>query len=342
MTAGTFFWDSATTTLYVWLTDSSNPNNATMEVSVRVNCFEILYDTNNVGLNDFFEVHDMEFYHGNGTSNGARVGNLSITADDWLVSDCKSYYHDYTGIICNGYRCQFYRCDASFNGDVGITHLYGATNPMGNDSTVPMLPSTNALYQDCIVNNNNYRHFDIFWAAGGMKHFARGVTMRNCTANNNYGNGIWMDGHSRECIVEYCSVNNNTGVGIFDELNDLGCTFRYNTVTNCGGIGIDVTDTTGHNSHDNTITGCNWGIRHVENPRLPLKNNTFRNNTITNSTGIDLLWAPKDGGNSIDFTKYHNTALGHPRFAYNSYSVTQNDLPSFRAVSGQEANGSYV
>ena len=90
--------------------------------------------------------------------------------------------------------------------------------------------SEDCVIEDCSLMCNNYRHFNPYWHAGGMKLIPANVrcTVRRCEVAFNFGScGIWVDGgweglanKAMRILDNVCHHNGTTG--IFYEINGGG------------------------------------------------------------------------------------------------------------------------
>jgi len=108
--------------------------------------------------------------------------------------------------------------------------------------------SEDCVIEDCSLMCNNYRHFNPYWHAGGMKLIPANVrcTVRRCEVAFNFGScGIWVDGgweglanKAMRILDNVCHHNGSTG--IFYEINGGGGLIAGNLCFANQGIGIDI------------------------------------------------------------------------------------------------------
>lgn len=292
MVAGSFYYDPASSTLYVWLRDGSNPNNHTIEASTKRRLFFMAAS--------YIKLQRMAFRHTNSsafTQQGAAVelGSYSI------MDQCDVQFTDFAGVTVGYLKtgAQVLNSNISNNGDSGIN------GPASADFRI----AGNTL------NRNNYRKFNPLWHAGGVKITSKGygVIEHNEVAHNQ-GSGIWFDyANSGNAIVvknNYVHDNGPKEAAIFIEVTKNASVFN-NVLVNNERRGVYVSASDNVRVHNNTIEGTK-GHASVEVNGMPrsgatLTQNSVYNNTISNSTTkYDLFFAVSNGTTIVNNTSNYN------------------------------------
>lgn len=127
---------------------------------------------------------------------------------------------------------------------------------------------TNLLFEDNLLERNNYAGYSTNWEAGGAKFYAvHGLTVRNNVARGNIGVGLWSDWENLNALYEGNRVENNTAAGIFYEAG-YDAVIRGNLVAGNGfhsdgwvdGSGILVNSSTNVEITGNTLLDNDQGI----------------------------------------------------------------------------------
>ena len=281
MKPGTFWYDQTATTLYVWPSDSSNPNKHQVEASVRNWII--------VSSSNFIELHDLKFYHSNLTSQGLTMGIVNIFGKSWTVSNCTFTYGDFCGIHVTGEDHRIINSTFNNNGILGIS-INGSD--AAHDWKPYDRPPQNILLDDNETSYNNYRLFNKYWSGGGLKAIPsiKGITVLKHKASHNNGAGIWFDGLCKNITIDRCIVTDNTGNGIFYEISDQASITSNLVIRNLHGIYISASDDVA--VLNNTVVN-NWagivfhGMPRIEHPSL--RNNKANNNIVSESHWVDLV-----------------------------------------------------
>ena len=181
--AGSFFYETNNSTLYVWLSDSTTPSNHIVEVSRRY--YTLLSPKDSVSV----RIKGICFKHSNSLSEpGAEdIGAGMVRLRNYAtIEDCDIVWGDsvglflgsgWTNVVSQGSRA--IRCNVSHNGQLGISWRQ---------------LTSNITVQSCTVYSNNYREFVYEQAAGGIKVMedASGTVESNDIAYN-IGAGVWFD-----------------------------------------------------------------------------------------------------------------------------------------------------
>lgn len=295
MKAGSFYYDVANTTLYVWLPDGSDPNGHVIEASTKRRLFFMSAGYIHLKRLAFRHTASSAF-----TKQGAAVelGAYSI------MENCDVQYTDFAGVtvgyLKNG--AQVLVSNISNNGNSGINA------PGSYDFRV----AGNTL------NRNNTRNFNALWHAGGLKAAAKayGVVDHNEVAYNN-GSGIWFDysNGGNKIVVKNNFVHDNgpKEAGIFMEVSK-NADIHNNVVVNNARRGIYISASDNMRVYNNTVDGTK-GYAGVEINGMPrsgatLTQNSLFNNIISNGTSkYDLFMAKSNGttilNNTSDYNNYY-------------------------------------
>lgn len=320
MTAGTFYYDAAALTLYVWLADGSDPNKHVMEASVRRRLFFM--------HQPYIHLKGLVFRHSN-TSAFTQQGAAVELSSNSVIETCDIQYVDFTGLGM-GYlqnNARAYNCNVSNNGNSGVTAV----------------GSTNFLVANVTMNGNNNRNFNPLWHAGGFKGVAKahGVLENNEVGHNN-GSGIWFDyANSNAQIVirnNYIHDNGPVDSAIFFEVSNNGLIYN-NVLVNNRRRGIYLSAANNTRVFNNTIagTGDRAGIEIGGMPRgsATLTNNAVYNNIVSHgSSQYDLYIMPDNGtsitGNKSDYNDFYRATSSINLWSGSAY----HDLPAWRSATG--------
>jgi len=229
MTSGSFFYDMTNRILYVWCSDGQAPTAHVVEVAVRS---QMLYADDTVSC---LAITNVRFGHGN-TFSHSRNGYSGVRAGARaFLKDCVVEWCDGEGLSVGG-ESEVRDCDVSRNGMVGLGF------------------GTNSLIHFCTISSNNYRRFNMYHHAGGMKVIpaacqygkgAAGGTVEDNEIAWNYGFGVWFDyctgGYAR--VVRNNYIHHNQGAGVMMEVTRGGVICNNLIVSNNGGgIHLSATD----------------------------------------------------------------------------------------------------
>ncbi len=190
---GSFFCDVAKELLFVWLSDSSDPNKKPIEVALRgawlyVNGSNII-------------IRGLQMRHcstlGIATWSACRLGGDNSTMEDCVIS-----WGDFVGASIAGNHNKLLHCTIACHGN-------SAFNGMGPGH----------LIARCRFLYNNIDRYDLGWHCGGAKlipHFSNGEIRQNEFAYN-IGPGLWLDGNCNQNLIEGNLCHDNEGPGIMIE-----------------------------------------------------------------------------------------------------------------------------
>ena len=245
------------------------------------------------------------------------------------LKDCNVYWACFIGVEVDG---------TGSNAQVLGCNIYDA------GCTGVQVTGTGWTVQNCDIESNNSRNFDVTWGAAGMKIIpnSAGDVKQNMVASNN-ASGIWCDtdlgGSSDVITIEQNLVENNIPVnaaypnaptpfiwneaGIKVEVSEYVNVFN-NIVSRNASNGILVSGSQHVNVLNNTVTS-NFGEagiamntdgeRVVHSMNAVTTNNNFLNNIIAhNSTTYDLMMAAPQttwvASNISDYNDFYR--IGEP------------------------------
>lgn len=324
MTAGSFYYDPASYTLYVWLADGSSPNNHVMEVSKRRRLFFM--------GKPYIHVKGLHFRHTNGSTFAQQSSAVEMSSNS-ILENCDVQWADFGGVGM-GYlqnNAQVINCNISNNGATGVSSATSSFFKVSGSK----------------LNGNNYRNFNPLWHAGGLKGTADSYgTIEFNEVANNKGSGIWFDNcdSGGQIVVRNNYVHNN-GVkeaGIFMEVSKNALIYN-NVVVNNQRRGIYVSASSNNQVMNNTIVGTS-GYAALEVNGMPrtgatLTNNTVYNNVISGSTAIYDLFIAAPNGSTIANNKsnYNNIYRGGQALKLSS-STLVSTLSAWRSATGYDLN----
>ena len=325
MMPGSFYYDPAAATLYVWLADGSDPNRHVVEASVRR---RVLY----MGR-PWIVVEGLKFRHSNGSAFSQQGAAIELSSNSTL-SRCDVQFTDFTGVAMGYLQSNSQLLDSvvSNNGALGVVA----------SSTSNFRVAGNAL------NANNYRNFNPLWHAGGFKGATRayGVVESNLVAYNN-GSGVWFDyaNSGMPIVIRYNYIHSNGPVdsGIFFEVSKNGL-IHNNVIANNARRGIYIAASDNTRVLNNTVTriGGHAGIEFGGMPRegATLTNNQMLNNIVSQGTTVqDVMLAKPNGGTIQGNTSNYNLVYRGLGQAIRLYSgAAYYDLPNWRTATGQDLN----
>jgi parallel beta-helix repeat protein len=285
------------------------------------------------------ELRGLRFAHSNTGAIPAMMGIVTIEGNGWLVTRCTFTHGDFAGLSVAGNGHRIVENVASNNGNSGI-------NLSGTDAAHGWVPYDGRPPQDVVfegneTSHNNYRKFDIYWHAGGMKLTAcNDVRVARHTAIGNRGTGIWFDLYCRNVVIERSLAVGNAS-GIVYEISDQA-RIEGNLVTGSSEHGIYVQASSDVLVANNTLDDNGAGIVVHGLPREEhgTRNNRVRDNVIGFSRGVDLVLVVglPNHGNTSD----HNLFASQDRSVKIalakdwSHRVTHTDLAAVVRESGGE------
>jgi parallel beta-helix repeat protein len=302
-----FYYDNDKKNLYVWLKDGADPNTKLMEASTRMYLI-------NAERSQFLTIKGITFRHSN--TSAFKVGGAALEmGSDCLVQDCDVQWCDFSG-ISPGYKqknTQIINCIVSNHGNSGITAAR----------------SENVKIKGCVINDNNYRHFNQSWHAGGIKICAQSWgSIEDCEIGNNLATGIWFDwcfkDTGKSLVANNYIYNNGRQGGIMIEASDR-VTVKNNLIYNNDQFGIHYVCSSDGKIIGNTIIGQRDFIAlDVSGPRsnseAKLSNNVVTHNVVIDSKcKYDLHMIQPDGKyvqNNICDNNFFARA-GGPKLRYN-------------------------
>jgi len=368
--AGEWYWDSVAGKLYLWLSDSSNPNNHSITVSrpssigikaSNKNYFTIQdiniqnTDSDGVQLNTCTNVTlqrlSLSYAGRNGIyANGSSSNNLLI--NDNVIDKALI-----TGIQLSGLSGSK---STISNNVVSNTGNYGL--PITSSAGINISASKNLLVFRNTVSNNNY----IGIRFSGTNNVIQNNIVRNsclilddCSSIYTWGNLGTGNQVLGNLVTD--SIGNYTGTvnaaskatqahGIYLDNDSNNVTVSGNTVSNTD-MGIYI-----HDSYSNTVTGNivyqarKNGLLVQEDPAVAL--GTVKNNTITENIFLNNSTAKASAlfqgilGNvafgTYNFNTYFSSYVGYPVSQRVVNTMTNYSLADWRTASGQDAQSSDI
>ncbi len=295
MTPGSFYYDAAASTLYVWLADGSDPNLHYMEASTRSRLFYM--------GKPYLYVKGLAFRHDNSSATAKQGAAVELSSYS-VIDQCDIQSMSFAGLSM-GYlqsNTQALNCVVSNNGDSGINAA----------------ASYNFRIAGVTMKNNNTRNFNALWHAGGFKAAGDSYgTLEFNEVSGNNGSGIWFDycnaGNPIVVRNNYIHDNGPVEAGIFMEVSTDALVYN-NIVSNNARRGIYISASDRTRVFNNTVNAIS-GYSAIELGGMPrsgatLTNNTISNNIISNNTAkYDLFITPANGttivGNSSDYNNFY-------------------------------------
>ena len=324
MMPGSFYYDPADATLYVWLADGSNPNDHVIEASVRRRIFFM--------GRPWITLDGLHFRHSN-LSAFAQQGAAVELSSNSVVTRCDIQFTDFAGVSL-GYlqtNAQVLLSNISNNGSTGINAVAASKFRIAGNT----------------INANNTRNFNPLWHAGGIKGVtdAWGNIEFNVVAWNK-GSGIWFDytDSGQPILIRFNYVHDNgpKDSGVFMEVAK-NVLIHNNVISNNTRRGVYVAASSGVRVLNNTIAGT-AGHAAIEVGGMPragasLSNNQILNNIISHgSTLHDLLISPPNGTTIAGNTSNHNL-IWRSGAAIRLWSGNSHgDLASWRAATGNDVD----
>lgn len=342
--AGTFFLDRSTSKLYL----GTNPTGRRVAVSDLDNGLYVNKGDGSVvrgiGLRRF------------GTSQD-QYGTLKAFANNVTIENVIVTDNAMRGIGVAGDGVTVRSTTVTNNGQLGIgAHATARLSILNSD-----------------VSGNNTEHFRSAPEAGGIKVTeSTDVTIRGGEANDNDGNGIWIDNSSVDVDIVDNHVIANTDLGVHYEISGRGI-IADNLVSMSGAAGVKIVESNDVKFYNNTLTfnkealDLREGVRDARYPDARygsnpgaswnLRNVVVRNNIMvagdaaaTKLMGVDDATRKNKAGAMVssDYNGYYQIDPSNPQWliAWCNYGgttsmITVTDLEQLHAV-GAETHGRYV
>ena len=325
MVPGSFWYDAAAATLYVWLADGSDPNGHRIEASLRRRLFFM--------AKPWIVLEGIKFRHSNGAAFSQQSAAIEMSSNS-IVSRCDVQYTDFTGVAMGYLQTNTQLLDSvvSHNGALGV--VASAT--------------TNFRVAGNTLNANNIRNFNPLWHAGGFKAATKayGIVESNLVAYNN-GSGVWFDyaNSGMPIVIRYNYIHSNgpKDSGIFFEVSKNGL-IHDNIVANNTRRGIYIAASDNTRVLNNTVTRIagHAGIEFGGMPRegATLTNNQMLNNIVSHGiTTQDLMIAAPNGGTIQGNTSNYNLIYRGAGTAIRLFQgAAYYDLLKWRAATGHDVN----
>jgi parallel beta-helix repeat protein len=193
---GSFFHDAANFALYVWLSESGDPNQFKMEAAVRAAWLNV--------MGSHISVRGIQMRHASALAVTTWPTSCSIYGEGSRLENCVMSWGDFSGVAVGGKGNSLIHCVVACNGNSGI-----AGTGEGH------------LIEGCQVIYNNIDRFDPSWHCGGAKlipKFNKGRIVGNEFAYN-VGPGLWLDESCNDNRLEQNFCHDNEGSGIMVEIS---------------------------------------------------------------------------------------------------------------------------
>lgn len=331
MTQGSFYYNTNTLCLYVWLTDNSDPNSSFMEASTN----RYLFNGDN-RTNSWLVLENLTFRHSNSCTYTSGLPGV-FSGGNALVSGCDIQWCDLAGLSL-GPNSRATGCVIACNGALGGSLM------------------DNSEYSSCLIVSNHYRSFLQGWGSGGLKIIPGYGTVSNCEVAWNKGAGIWFDSCNSESNLVVCHnyVHDNSREGIMVEISKNARVYN-NLVLRSGARGIYISSAQSNHIYNNTIAG-NLGSYAMSlyyttsrkdsfgNP-WPMRGNRVYNNIIYLSLTNEISTREEDGSNVVDNIIDHNcyyTTNSPLAFGWNRIAPAPDlgfsSLSTWTAATGMDSN----
>ncbi|MEZ4698725.1 MAG: right-handed parallel beta-helix repeat-containing protein [Rhodothermales bacterium] len=216
---GTFFLQGSPdnpNTLFAWLPNGKNPNNAKMETSRSNNLFTPSGSESNCNVGEergFFHFVNLTFRH---TANDGLTGAICVGSEGSLIENVTAEWNNGAGIFMRGNNHVARGVYAFSNGMSGIRGEY----------------CDRCLLEYAESRYNNWKGYKPFWESGGGKWlYTTNSTFRYLTFSDNEGPGLWLDTENYNNVIEQSVFDNNYGVNLFLELLTNNTIVRNNVMT---------------------------------------------------------------------------------------------------------------
>ena len=211
MQPGTFFADLATTppytddTLYVWLSDGSNPDSHLMEAAVREYAFRP--STEDI---DYNRIKGFKMRH---FSWGPQWGAVMVHHDKdsgqstgWVIEDNEISWTTGSGVTMRGWGHIIRGNKLNDCGNCGAQ-----SNADDFENPAPQ----NLLVENNEFKRNNWKNYQVEWASGGWKGgWISYSTFRNNVFVDNNGPGLWIDWGNYQVDIYDNYFDNNVFYGL--------------------------------------------------------------------------------------------------------------------------------
>lgn len=171
VTENSFYYDVSTNELWIHLKPGINPNLQVTEVSQNRRIL-YFYDSSPGSVC----IEGLTFQHSNSSAGSRQMYAVKVPKNS-LMTNSVVEWMDLAGVAI-GSNAEISHSEIRYNGQLGLT-----TNAVNFKMT------SNQIY------GNNYRFFNSFWEAGGIKIVgnSNGSVSENHIYNNE-GPGVWLDG----------------------------------------------------------------------------------------------------------------------------------------------------
>jgi hypothetical protein len=334
VTEGTFFLEgspSNPTTMYAWLPDGKNPNQAVMETSRTNNLFTPSGSESNCNVGEergYFHFVNLTFKH---TANDGLTGAICVGSEGSLIENVHAEWNNGAGIFMRGKNHVARGVSAFSNGMSGIRGEY----------------CDRCLLEHAESRYNNWKGYNPFWESGGGKWlYVTNTTLRYLNFSDNEGPGLWLDTENYNNVVEHSVFDNNYGVNLFLELQTNGTIVRNNVMTRARyarpsfyGYGLLI-----HAANDNLIlhntlmANEGGGMRIRADYRGRATGNRYYNNLFVANT--KFRWGTDHRASELSFEQHESVADARTNKGegnvlwYRNYATHEYHTFQFRPESG--------
>jgi uncharacterized membrane protein YgcG len=332
---GTFFLQGSPddpTTMYAWLPDGKNPNNAKMETSLSNHLFNTSGNETNCTFGDtkgYFHLMGLTFRH---TANEAFMGAVCSGSEGSLIENVTAEWTNGAGFLISGKNHIVRGVRGYYNGMSGIR---------GERCDRCLLEYSESKY-------NNWKGYNPFWESGGGKWlYTTNSTFRHLDFSDNEGPGLWLDMDNFDNVVELSRFDRNYGVNLFIEFLSNRNIVRNNIFTRARyarpsfyGYGLLI-----HAANDNAVIFNTFmaneggGMRFRADSRGKTTGNRYFNNLFVANT--KLMKGTDHKASELSFEQHANptdarTNTGDGNvFWYRNYATEEYNTFQFRPNTGE-------
>ena len=293
MSAGSFYYDAIANRLYVWLTDSSDPNKHTVEAGVR----DYIIRPALHSPVTYVAVKNLTFRHANSSvPEITKPYNYTMVSvgNEGLIENCDIQWGDFRGVMM-GRNTQLLNSTIANMGNCGV------------DAS----PRSPWRVSDCTITNNGHRRF-LGWHCGGMKLIPDAYgTIENCLVSENWGPGIWFDWSDTGGQIV---IRNNR------ILNNRATQMIQGKIRHIDVAGIKIETSRNVLIYNNLISGNDGnGIIVMASSTVEIFNNTFTHNkgmAAVQVGGVPRGNKAMGGGNTLDHINVINNVFYNNQATY--------------------------
>jgi len=344
VTAGSFFYDTATNVLYM----GNNPTGHTVEVAVQNKLMQFNGTTSGskilgIGVRRYgsIEVRGLA----NGGYNFSMVGTDSAASNILFEND--AFFQSATLGLMVSSKTSTVR-----------SSLFYANGSNGMDA----LNSDGSIFELNRISTNNNEHFfegpgtqpAVAGNAGSKMSPSKDVTVRDSIFENNNGAGWWCDLSCNNATVVRNIFRGNTGEGVFFEVSSTALIGSNLFYKNGSGVVISGSDTA--SIYNNTLAKNGRNITIQDDTRHYTTGTIIKNNILANNNGTATPLYDSHGSVNLgitemlaaqDYNLYQREVSTSPATLINwcakgSYSgpcTPYSTFASFKAGTGKDTHG---